>query len=353
MKISRSCAKSGFTLIELLVVIAIIAVLIALLLPAVQSAREAARRIQCVNNLKQLGLACFNYESTNQVFPPGCESLWARESGNFGPNAWPRTSHSFLIACLNYIEGSTLYNSLNTNLHVNTCSNSTVQGIGLSFMWCPSDPQVAQPVPQGGTSNFSGWCPGQNIIMRYTSYAGSAGTWYTDVKNINTTDARWPLIIANMNGVIHQFAKTSIGSVTDGTSNTIMVGEWAFGKLNANDRVCYHWWTSANYADAMFTTEFPINPKVKSTAGSLGDDGATFAWAASSFHPGGANFLFADGSVHFLKDTISSWAATGGTPPQIVQDANAVWSLRPGFTMGVYQALSTRAGAEVLSADQF
>jgi prepilin-type N-terminal cleavage/methylation domain-containing protein/prepilin-type processing-associated H-X9-DG protein len=346
---SKRMGRRGFTLIELLVVIAIIAVLIGLLLPAVQAAREAARRASCVNNLKQLGLAAMNYESANQVYPPGCEGIWAIQNGHFPGLSYPypNTSHSYHIACLQFIEGGALFNALNASLHVNTCQNSTVQAVGSSYLWCPSDPQVAQPTPQGGTSNFSGWCPGQNVIMRQTSYPGCTGTWYTNTKYVDPASSLWSSINQNMNGMIFQFSKVPISGVTDGTSNTILIGEWAWGKLNRADQICYHWWTSANYGDAMFVTMFPINEKVRN-----GDDGSTFPYAASSFHPGGANFGFADGSVKFLKDTIGSWAFTGGTPPQVV-NSGSIWSLAPGASMGVYQAISTRAGGEVVSADQY
>lgn len=354
MQMSKRTAHRGFTLIELLVVIAIIAVLIALLLPAVQSAREAARRIQCVNNLKQIGLSCMNYESANNVYPPGCEGMWVTTGEVSG--AFPRSSHNFLIACLQYIEGGTIYNAVNQVVHINKCQNSTIHGVGISSYWCPSDGKVSTKLDTYPPGDFSGWCPGQHVFMHYTSYAGSAGPWYQSVSNINVlTDPTFPAFTANQRGVVFQYSNVSIGSITDGTSNTLLAGEWAWGKLNPANQICYHWWTSANYADTMFTSAFPINPKVNATANSLGDDNKTFAYSASSFHPGGANFVYADGSVHFLKDTINSWAATGNYPPPqlLYNGATRIYSLAPGYQMGVYQALSTRAGGEVISADQY
>jgi prepilin-type N-terminal cleavage/methylation domain-containing protein/prepilin-type processing-associated H-X9-DG protein len=346
--------RRGFTLIELLVVIAIIAVLIGLLLPAVQSAREAARRAQCVNNLKQLALAAMNYESANQCYPPGCSAIWVVDQANIGVSGvdptTPRSSHSYLIAMLQYIEGGSLYNALNGSLHVNTCANSTIHNVGSSYMWCPSDPKVTQSVDTSPRGDFSGWCFNHpRVFMRYTSYGGNFGTWY--VSPSSPVDPNYSTLLGNMNGMICKYLTVPIGGVTDGTSNSLLIGEWAYGKLNPVDLMCYHWWTSANFGDTMFTTQYPINPKFQG-----GDDGTIFPLSASSFHPGGANFAFADGSVHFLKDTISSWSLPNGpNPPNIAKTGNGglTWVFTTLQPLPIYQALSTRNGGEVTSADQF
>jgi prepilin-type N-terminal cleavage/methylation domain-containing protein/prepilin-type processing-associated H-X9-DG protein len=341
----KSVQRKGFTLIELLVVIAIIAVLISLLLPAVQSAREAARRTQCVNNLKQIGLASMNYESANSVYPPGCTAI--EIVGTNGVSNGFHSSHSYLLAITQYIEGSNVWNALNLSLHVNTCSNSTIHNIGQSWMWCPSDPLVSQSVDTYGPGDFSGWCPGQHVYMRFTSYGGNLGPWYPSPSlNANTgqvTNAN------NQLGVIIKFQPVPIASVTDGTSNTIMTGEFAYGKLNPADLICYHWWTSANFGDTMFTTQYPINPKFAPQP----DDGNVFPLSASSFHPGGANFGFADGSVHFLKDSINSWSVPSGSNPAPIAPGGPPFSLLPGSQMPVYEALSTRNGGEVISSDAY
>lgn len=150
------------------------------------------------------------------------------------------------------------------------------------------------------------------------------------------------------NGVIIKFQPVTIAGITDGTSNTIMTGEFAYGKMNQADQICYHWWTAANFADTMFSGQYPINPKF-----SPPDDGNIFPSSASSFHPGGAIFGFADGSVHFIKDTISSWSLPNGSNPAPINAGPPV-SLNAGqLQMPVYQALCTRNGGEVISSDSY
>src|SRR5262249_10797902 len=146
---------------ELLVVIAIIAVLIGLLLPAVQAAREAARRASCINNIKQLALGLHNYNDVNGSFPMGAFQMLGVADPCGGSH-----EHSFIWASLPFIEQSQIYNAINFNVNYTSAPNSTIHGIGLNTLWCPSDPAVSQP----RFESFVTW------PMRYTSYRGNAGT---------------------------------------------------------------------------------------------------------------------------------------------------------------------------------
>jgi len=358
----RRTNRRAFTLIELLVVIAIIAVLIALLLPAVQAAREAARRAQCVNNLKQIGLGVHNYISTHNCFPLGCHRQFAYEM------SYPYTSSGTFIALLPFLEQAPLFNAVNSNLNIFGAANTTVDAVGLSSLWCPSDARVSLKVLMPGGS-----VDGGDMTMAYSSYGGCAGTWFQLPRysvaqpyfgqRINQQSG--PIVYVGYENPVTVGGTTYTGlnrgpvmlaSVTDGTSNTMMYSERAHGKLNDSDELNWNWWTSGNFGDTSFCTLYPINPfnKVGDTTGLSGGSDA-FVSAASSYHPGGANFLFCDGSVKFLKETIDCWPMdpVAGYPKGVISppDSNSLFTITPGAKIGVYQALSTIAGGEVISAD--
>jgi len=359
---SRPGKSRGFTLIELLVVIAIIAVLIALLLPAVQAAREAARRSQCINNMKQLGLACANYSGTTGVYPMG--QFWCQR-GN--------TSFGALIHLLPYFEQLQVYNAFNTSLSFNDLDNTTTHGTGISTLWCPSDGTVFGPV----ITNAPVGSKAIPFPVYFSSYGVNNGTWYQNSPwpwGTCGSYAPWPTpttsspmnpcyqaVLGTFNGVIFLGSSISIASITDGTSNTIVMGERAHGLLDQKSQPTWDWWVSG--ARTTLVTTFPINamkkqpPYLPTGTGSAAVGGTTTSYevCASSFHPGGANFAFCDGSVRFLKDTIDTWQnSTAGAPIGAVQDSTTqTFSMPAGNKVGVYQALSSRNGGEVVSSDAF
>jgi prepilin-type N-terminal cleavage/methylation domain-containing protein/prepilin-type processing-associated H-X9-DG protein len=353
-------ARRGFTLIELLVVIAIIAVLIGLLLPAVQSAREAARRITCVNNLKQLGLAVHNYVDGNQAMPIG--GFWMVPA-RFGGVNW-RHGYSHYIGLLPYFEQGPLYNSFNSLQNIFDDANTTVCVTPLGALWCPSDPKV--------TGQYFGDAYGPNPLpFRITSYAGNIGKmlWYPNARVGNATgmvpfDSTYSAVVAQTDGIFYYQSSTKLGDITDGTSNTFMIGERAFGRLTPDVINCYMWWPSGQVVDSMACAMWPINPQNKIAdigTSSNPDYNGFFAYISgfSSFHPGGANVVFCDGSVKFIKDTINTWQINPATGmPNGVTLATAspnvtLYTIPPGTFIGVWQAISTRNGGEVISADQF
>jgi prepilin-type N-terminal cleavage/methylation domain-containing protein/prepilin-type processing-associated H-X9-DG protein len=358
--IPRRSAGRGFTLIELLVVIAIIAVLIALLLPAVQAAREAARRAQCVNNLKQLALAALNYENQVGSFPIGSPM-----DPDVMFNYQYVENQSTFVSMLGQMEQQPLFNSFNSNRSIYSGVNSTVYGLGLSVLWCPSDGQIA-----GKRTSYGVYGDNPNLTVAYTSYQGCTGTWYPEILDFCTIYAPNPMsscasfqtVTNNMNGIYVYCNSMRMASITDGTSNTFLYSEKANGAFskndslisaNANDSNCYDWWGDSVSGDSLFTTLFPINAFKKIP---LVKDEYDVSWSESpsSFHPGGANFAFVDGSVHFLKDSISCWPFNPSTgKPLGVTDNGGLYTLAPGTRMGVYQTLSTRAGGEVISSDQY
>lgn len=286
--------RDGFTLIELLVVIAIIAILIGLLLPAVQKVREAAARMSCSNNLKQIGLGLHNYESTFGKLPPGYTSGTATVDGdNLGPG-WGWATY-----LLPYIEQENLYRQINLNLDIMHSSHTVVRTTLLRTYRCPSDSPIAD---RFNVPSATGTQLGQ---LAFANYVGCGGTY--EVSGFPDTNT----------GVAHRNKSYSLVDIKDGTSNTMFVTERQ-SKLSPMTT-----WVGAVTGGI----NPPLNPALEEEAaqtyilmqtGEL-DEARTpnnpFAHVedASSRHTGGVNAVFGDGSVRFIRNTIApvTWVGIG------------------------------------------
>ena len=352
---------SGFTLIELLVVIAIIAVLIALLLPAVQAAREAARRIQCVNNMKQLALACMNYESANGSYPPNCLPRPANMFTSYGIGG-------VFVRTLPFFEQQALYNAYNNSAYNGSYdpANITLAGVGLSAMWCPSDGTIQTPLSLSGPDP-SGSAP---TLGATVGYILPPGTWYQTKTNYMASTGPFgqfdPTANAGIfvNGAPTGLARVGVASVTDGTSNTIMLAERTVANVPASDNNFFFvealpLWNQSGYTiDEAFTPNPPsymnyLDPGLVGISANL-----CSSFCPSSMHPGGFNTAFADGSVHFIKNTISSWpyATTGLAYIPLANyytTSGGHTALTAAAVEGVWQKLGSMNWGEVISSDSY
>lgn len=328
----KSKRRLGFTLIELLVVIAIIAVLIALLLPAVQQAREAARRTQCKNNLKQIGLAFHNYHDVYGAFPPGWVSKGAVVpiGGGAGSTLIERGMWSWGAFILPYIEQATLSNSLqvgNKLIEENLVSNLTAMQQKLSAFRCATDigPDLNDydssraDVPTGCTTQYD---------SRFTTDGTNriAGALSNYIMVSGSSDSTTPAVCAAgygpSGGMGFINSKVSIRDVTDGTSNTLMVGErcWVYSK--GSTRVLVGAGNALGFSSETNLAGSNIRANSMAVVG-IGYDGINAfnpsalchsKRAFNSNHVGGAQFLMSDGAVRFISENIDYAKNTVGPP---------------------------------------
>jgi len=355
---SRERRFRGFTLIELLVVIAIIAVLISLLLPAVQSAREAARRASCTNNMKQLGLAVLNYENAVSSFPSGGMTPTASSIG-WSPLAPYFAYWSFFCGITPYFEQQQIFNAFNFSNGYFIPQWNTANASHLSVLACPSDPTVLD-----GNGFYS--MPAYGYVMGLTSYRGICGPWYQPPRHCEgISPSDYTKMQSNALGAIYHGSSVTLASITDGTSNTLMLGEYVYGRLSQADQNCWHWWVAGN-TDTIGTTMYPPNVQTSVDLVLFVDNAASMAVISqSSNHPGGVNHTFCDGSVRFIKNSINSWQPDLNNPFVKGWPHGLAWSadIKTNFgtfgvfsttsPYGVYQSLSTRNAGEIISADQY
>ncbi|QDT26963.1 putative major pilin subunit [Gimesia panareensis] len=280
--------RRAFTLIELLVVIAIIAILIALLLPAVQQAREAARRTQCKNNLKQMGLAIHNYNDVYTCLP----------NANCGVSE--TSGGSLFVSILPFIDQANAYNLFDFNLSNSAAYNVNVTSQTLPFYLCPSSP-MRRAVPS--CSSDSGRAPGHYAVCGGTQEYNIYWSYYGDP---NPTQDGAIVYTGSTTG------KVRFRDITDGTSNTLLIGETAYnlpdytfssGDCSGQPRYSFTYWSNPYPGSTVCFTSGDFNPKDVAN-----DSVYDSSWTKSfrSDHVGGVQFAFVDGSVHFISENIDA-----------------------------------------------
>lgn len=316
--------RAGFTLVELLVVIAIIGVLVALLLPAVQSAREAARRTQCKNHFKQIGIALHNYHDTHKILPPAMQ-FWngddARTSDNLRAN--------WLTLILPFIEQQPLYDSFDFAQTISHSNNRDERGTKVSFYLCPVD--------GFNTKKFKGSTGGEGDNWQRGNYAANCHAQFSNENGFADDKRR---------GVMGVNISLRFAEITDGLSNAMMAGEvrsglteddrrgtWALGTAGASALFKHGCGGDANGPNAPYPESDDIEgcPILYTTPGSArlraqkmdcwNSCNSSQQATVRSLHPGGTVILMCDGSVHFISQTIQTTGEHGGcSTPEAVWD---------------------------------
>ncbi len=374
MRKLRSSFRPAFTLVELLVVIAIIGILVGLLLPAVQQAREAARRMSCSNNLKQLGLSLHNYESTHKRFPSmqtGSGTIFAGQQ---------RFAMSGVYSLLPFMEQTALYNNLET-IQLEPWNGNANYLARQKFLECPSDAGEAEPTSAGRTRGLNSYafCGGDNYI--------SSQWMLPNEERNNAALAAQKLVIKNR-GIFGRANFPKIGEISDGTSNTLAFSEFnrpesvqsigmvvliAADPLTYSPLSCRAQWNGRTWANqalvftgdtargyrayegkaffAGFTTILPPNsPSCMVSTGVTSPHWFSGIYSAGSQHTGGAQVALADGSVRFINQSIDT-GNLGAVAP-ISAGGGLSNSGNAGLSpYGTWGALGTMQGGEVVTLD--
>jgi prepilin-type processing-associated H-X9-DG protein len=277
-----------------------------------------------------------------------------------------------LARILPFVEQTTVYNAINWGDTPYSCRNSTAESVGITMYWCPSDGTIAG-------LRFIEQCAGWDctaVPITYSNYAGMAGNYIpNDGKATTAADLNfengvypeqgWPTFVRPGSGGSTR-SPVTIASITDGTSNTIAFAETCHGKYSQAgcnssghcDWECSGWWADGDYGNSTISAFYPPNLSIPATYYSTGTWGFSCdadnipTLTSMSYHPGGVNCGFADGSVHFIKNSISSWNSLALSPLRAT--VNSINCQVPAGTMqGVWQSLATKNGGEVVSSDSY